>query len=149
MVFPFDSSSAGRQNTYPMLPLSWNANRKGGMLFILWTGCKWKTGLFLFLLMLLLSLTLSRSPHLTCHCLSYYSFCCSVFSFSPDILFTVWFGHSFSPWADKTTPDLSKVLPPMCTHIGTLPSANHTQEMGSQANEARLASGTRDGVLGL
>lgn len=56
-----------------------------------------------------------------------------------------------SPRADKTTLDLSELQPPECTHSLSLslPFANHTQEMGSHANEACLASGAQDGVSGL
>lgn len=77
----------------------------------------------------------------------------SIPSLSPGILFTVFdLGIPFLPRQTKQ-PQTSLNCNPQCahthTHMHTLPSSNHTQEMGSHANEARLASGTQDGVSGL
>ena len=70
-------------------------------------------------------------------------------------------GHSFSPLADKTTPDLTKTCTHTHTHTHTRththtqrerelsPSANHPQEMGSHANEACLVRAGRRRVQSL
>lgn len=91
------------------------------------------------------------SPHLSPHCLSS--------SFLPlSLLFLqascsvclIWAFLSSSSRQNNPRP-LWTATPNVHahTHTHTLPSANHTQEMGSYANEARLASGTQDGVSGL
>lgn len=110
--FSSDSSSAWRQSTCPMLPLSWNANSRGGMPRVVSTGSEWKKSvsgsillcrspLFSFVGFLSGSL-LPVAPHLSPHCLSSYSFCLTVSPLSPGILFSVFdLGIPFLPKQTK------------------------------------------------
>lgn len=87
-----------------------------------------------------------------CMCLFFLLLCLFFLSFSLSRhpVHCVGFGHSFAPKADKTT-QTSLNCNPQCahTHAHILHSVNHSQEMGSHANEARLATGTQDEVSGL